>query len=276
MRGLWSVAGWVRGRVGLAHGLLVLGLVLVLSGGAFAASRYLITSKKQISPKVLRQLHGARGERGPAGPAGAKGDTGATGAAGAVGPAGKDGTNGTDGSNGTNGTDGKSVVLGSAAKCVEGGVSVEVEGSKAPREVCNGAKGVLHPGETLPSGASETGAWAMFASAPGFMEVTISFPIPLAAALEESHVEALEVGQTSAHCPGSVEAPSAEPGYLCVYQTENAEMVGVVPAIIKPGTTFVEQGEGKGKGAGVAGAKLFNGGKAAAARDNGSWAVTAP
>jgi hypothetical protein len=57
-------------------------LVFAMSGGALAATHYVITSKKQISPKVLKTLKGKPGSRGPAGPAGAAG------AAGAAGPAG--------------------------------------------------------------------------------------------------------------------------------------------------------------------------------------------
>ncbi|HWF36708.1 MAG TPA: hypothetical protein VG295_15110, partial [Solirubrobacteraceae bacterium] len=47
-----------------------LALVLAMSGGAFAASKYIITSTKQIKPSVLSKL---KGNRGPAGPKGATG-----------------------------------------------------------------------------------------------------------------------------------------------------------------------------------------------------------
>ena len=67
--------------------LSFLALVLSLGGSAFAAKHYLITSKDQIAPKVLRQL----ARRGRAGPRGAQGDKGPTGERGAQGPPGLDG-----------------------------------------------------------------------------------------------------------------------------------------------------------------------------------------
>ena len=50
-------------------------LVFAMAGGAAAASHYLITSSKQISPKVLKELKtpGAKGATGAAGPAGPTG-----------------------------------------------------------------------------------------------------------------------------------------------------------------------------------------------------------
>ena len=58
-----------------------LALFVSLCGTGIAASHYLITSTKQISPGVLRRLE-------KAGPRGKRGATGATGAAGAAGVAG--------------------------------------------------------------------------------------------------------------------------------------------------------------------------------------------
>jgi hypothetical protein len=59
-------------------------LVLAFSGASFAAGNYLITSTKQIKPKVLNELK----KPGPRGPAGATGPTGASGAPGTPGAAG--------------------------------------------------------------------------------------------------------------------------------------------------------------------------------------------
>jgi len=62
-----------------------------LSGGALAASHYLISSKKQIDPKVLRELkgtsgkNGANGASGPAGPPGPQGIPGREGLSGSEG-----------------------------------------------------------------------------------------------------------------------------------------------------------------------------------------------
>jgi hypothetical protein len=72
----------IRRRVTYANVAATLALVFAMSGGAYAATHYKITSKAQISPKVLKTLKGAKGGRGPAGPAGAAGAAGAPGAAG--------------------------------------------------------------------------------------------------------------------------------------------------------------------------------------------------
>ncbi|MCW3033258.1 MAG: hypothetical protein JWM60_1603 [Solirubrobacterales bacterium] len=81
-------------RLSYANVVSTLALVLAMSGGAYAAGHYLINSTKQINPKVLRKLHGARGGRGVAGqngPVGPQGVTGATGSKGARGPTGEPG-----------------------------------------------------------------------------------------------------------------------------------------------------------------------------------------
>ena len=57
-------------------------LTVSMTGSAIAAQRYLITSTKQISPKVLRKLQGHTGATGATGSAGIQGEPGATGPAG--------------------------------------------------------------------------------------------------------------------------------------------------------------------------------------------------
>jgi hypothetical protein len=78
----------IQKRFTYANVTATLALVFAMSGGALAASHYVITSTKQISPKVVKALKGQNGTAGAAGPAG---PAGAAGAAGKEGPAGKDG-----------------------------------------------------------------------------------------------------------------------------------------------------------------------------------------
>jgi hypothetical protein len=66
----------------------VAALVVALGGTAVAAKKYVITSTKQISPKVLQQLRGRTGPMGPTGLQGPRGTDGTAGPAGADGPAG--------------------------------------------------------------------------------------------------------------------------------------------------------------------------------------------
>ena len=74
----------------------LLSMLLTLGGSADAKSKYVITSTKQIKPKVLKQLAGAAGAVGPQGAAGAVGPEGPVGAVGAVGPQGLTGPPGND------------------------------------------------------------------------------------------------------------------------------------------------------------------------------------
>jgi hypothetical protein len=66
-----------------------------MSGGALAANHYLITSTKQVSPKVLKKLTGKTGKTGAIGATGATGKEGPQGKEGAKGETGKEGPPGT-------------------------------------------------------------------------------------------------------------------------------------------------------------------------------------
>jgi hypothetical protein len=108
----------IRKRATYANVAMTLALVFAMTGGAYAAKKYLITSTKQISPSVLKALAGktgpagaqgpagAPGTQGPAGTVGAKGETGAAGKDGAPGQAGKEGPTGPKGATGAAGAKG--------------------------------------------------------------------------------------------------------------------------------------------------------------------------
>src|ERR1700684_1973377 len=72
----------LRSRVTYANVTATLALLFAMTGGAYAAKAYLITSTKQIKPSVLKSLQGKAGAKG------ANGAPGATGPAGPGGPAG--------------------------------------------------------------------------------------------------------------------------------------------------------------------------------------------
>jgi hypothetical protein len=194
---------------------MTVALVFAMSGGAFAAGKFLITSTKQIKPSVLASLKGkagaagANGAQGPAGPAGPSGPAGATGPQGPTGAAGAKGETGAEGKEGKVGKEGKAGLPGS------------------PWAV----------GGTLPSGKTETGTWG-FGAVQGSTSVEIyvpvaSFPIKLAAPMHsvtqahyinqgnlEVNIEKEEV--TSTACKGTAQEPTAEPGNLCIYTVEIA------------------------------------------------------
>lgn len=209
--------GFIRKHMTYTNVAMTIALVFAMTGGAYAAKKLIITNTKQISPKVLKEL---KGRPGPAGKDGAAGPVGPGGAPGKDGAAGKEGPAGKDGAAG------KSVLASTAsgAECAEGGTKLEVEGSGTPSHVCNGQKGVLHPGERLPSEASETGTWLLVRTGSDVLS-NISFPIPLAHPISESNVKVEPEGYagTEAGCPGSAEDAQAERGFLCIYTTSNEE-----------------------------------------------------
>ncbi len=134
-----------------------------MTGGAYAAKKYLITSTKQISPSVLKSLKGANGRNGANGANGAAGAPGATGPTGPAGPAGSGtpGAKGEAGAEGKPGAPGESVinkkVEKSSATCNhEGGAEFKVGSAGAPTTACNGTTGFT---STLPPGKTETGTW---------------------------------------------------------------------------------------------------------------------
>ena len=87
----------LRKHLSYANVVATLALVFAMSGGALAASHYLINSTKQISPKVLKKL---KGNTGASGPQGAPGTAGATGARGPAGTNGAEGPKGAEGAAG--------------------------------------------------------------------------------------------------------------------------------------------------------------------------------
>jgi hypothetical protein len=90
-----SDRGGPRKLLSYANVTATLALVLALGGGtALAAHHYLIVSKQQIKPSVLKKLHGAKGAKGASGTNGSNGSNGTNGAVGATGPTGGAGANG--------------------------------------------------------------------------------------------------------------------------------------------------------------------------------------
>lgn len=243
---------FARRRLTFANVVLTLALVFAMTGGAFAAGKFLITSTKQISPKVLKSLQGKAGPAGTTGAAGAAGLAGPVGATGPQGPAGAAGAKGETGSEGKEGKEGK-----------------------AGKDGKNGTTGFT---DTLPEGKTEEGVWGTTMveatdGSGGKGLVTVSFNIPLAAALPESHIqfnlEGFPAGATTQeqeNCPGTPEEPKAKAGFLCLYtikdETEVEKQVSPVVRALHSSTV-----------AGAVFSFLFSENLGHVAY--GSWAVTA-
>jgi hypothetical protein len=260
----------IRGRLGYANVVATLALVFAMTGGAYAASKIIITSTKQISPKVLKSLKGKDGVNGVNGTNGANGVNGKDGAPGLAGEKGDAGTNGT---NGTNGKDGVSVTSAELpqgdAKCKEGGSEFVASGNKKTY-ACNGSPWVA--GGTLPVGATETGTWDLESTASAtseLMTTAVSFPIPLAKATSNVIFVGFEQA-TPEQCEGNVEKPGAKSGHVCVFEGKS-EIVHIggleyAKAVVSPYGGF-EMGPAGGQ-------LVFVTTQTGRVSAEGSWAVT--
>ena len=239
-----------RLRVSPTTVIATLALIFAMTGGAYAANKFLITSTKQISPKVLKALKGASGKNGAAGPAGPAGPAGA-GTAGAAGPQGSAGAKGETGAPGAPGAKGENGAPGT-----------------------NGKDGKTGFTETLPSEETETGAWGGRTAGAQTMLLPISFTLPVDPAPTLVFVGPEE---TAVGCPGIAPdgLPSAAPGKLCVYAGVQVNAALSSP----PSFTIEEEEQGTGikstpAGVGPAGTVLsFT--CAAVCFAQGAWAVTA-
>ncbi len=205
----------------------VIALVLAMTGGAYAAKRYLITSTKQISPSVLKAL---RGQVGVPGKDGANGAAGAQGAQGLQGVKGEQGPQGAQGGKGEQGPQGAQGGKGEPG-------SQGAQGPQGPK----GEQGETGFTKTLPSGKTETGTWSMTVGKS--VEVlgekavgltSLSFNIPLEKEIPEGNIKVIGAAE-----PGTTECPStsneveegqpakATPGFLCVYAVQ--ALAGILP-----------------------------------------------
>jgi hypothetical protein len=296
--GTHSMFSRLRPRLTYANVAATLALVFAMSSGAYAASKFLITSTKQIKPSVLKQLQGKAGAAGAQGPAGLAGPQGL---------AGGKGENGAPGANGTSGKDGVSVtsanVPKSSSTCSKLG-GAEFTSANGSATACNGKEGSpWTAGGTLPSGQTETGTWAFgpVKESPFIYVPVASFAIPLANSLsggqaceqveaghvaEACHVHYINASNmevvvnleeevfelTSAQCLGTVTKPAATLGNLCVYTGVLFNATGQTRRIVEQLAT-----EPPPAGAGTTGAvatfKQTNAG--AVSFGSGTWAVTA-
>ena len=246
----------IRKRVKLTPSgvIAVMALVFAMSGGAYAAGKYLITSTKQIKPSVLASLKGKSGPAGANGSNGANGAAGEKGASGPQGPQGQQGQQGPEGKAGEPGKEGKA-----------------------------GATGTTGFTETLPAGKTETGTWTL-SSTTGVARIEISFPIPLEhkaepilePALDETQVHYVKKGEAASASCGENQAagfgvpvPTAAPGNLCIYETT------LLGAPVEPSDLHIGDPANGRKGAGATGA-LFWFSTSGEAQGWGTWAVTAP
>lgn len=133
-----------------------------------------------------------------------------------------------------------------------------------------GLRGVTGPAgpllSALPAGATETGSFEADATATTLGDIagaSISFPTPLATAPTPNVVSS---GSTSA-CPGSLTAPSAAPGELCIYEGSQADVAEI--NVYNPINN--QAGASSAYGAGI----VVDSGGSGNMYIGGTWAVTA-
>jgi hypothetical protein len=258
----------IRKRFTYANVVATLALVFAMSGGAYAASKFLITSSKQIKPSVLASL---------------KGKAGAAGAAGALGPAGPQGPAGASGKDGAPGGKGEAGPAGTAgAKGEKGPQGEKGEPGEKGEQGEPGPEGKAGFTKELPHGQTETGTFAAYFEKSATTAVPISFPIPLPVALgatAPNYVDLEEQRKENGHeppeaCVGSATKPTATKGSFCLYEGIAVRPVGTSELNMR--ALFVPT-EGK-TGVGTSGAVMLiaYSGPEELAYLSGTWAVSAP
>ena len=236
----------------------VIALVAALGGTTLAASGALTGKQKKEVEKIAKKFAGKPGVPGTAG---------------ANGTNGKDGTTGANGSNGAPGESVTITNIAAGGECGPGVTGTKFSNVTGSGKACNGKNGTTGFTETLPAGKTETGTFSAQAPEGGEVLVPISFTIPVEgeASITESHF-IKQGGTPPPGCEGgTVKAPSAEPGNLCVFSGEGESNVSNVlignvngsfePPLGGPGSLMLVAMKEEGGGAG---------------QDYGSWAVTAP
>jgi hypothetical protein len=289
----------VQKHVNPATVMAFIAMIFAMTGGAFAMTdgegdslktqvsassnhhALAIAASAKKHSESNRGPRGPRGAQGPAGPQGSAGAQGLAGTRGENGAAGANGANGTNGSGGAPGTNGISVTSeefeGESGQCKDGGVEIK-SSSPNPADVCNGETGFT---STLPSGSTETGAFAWGPSSRETQWTPISFAIPLASEVSAWEIELCEEKPAKAtcetknkeaetHCPGRVADPKADPGNLCLYVNGESSGESEISSVrsAETGTSTVAGTTGAVAVIGTSGGE--------AGRGYGTWAVTAP
>jgi hypothetical protein len=217
----------------------IVALVAALGGGAYAASGGLSGKQKKEVEKIAKKS------------AGKPGANGAAGATGPAGPAGAPGAKGADGAAGTSGAGVTTKTIAPGVKCPAGGT--EITSASGTTFACNGEEG--EPGTTgfaaqLPSGETETGSWSIGKfteeQEKSFTQTyaPISFPFPLQDVTGYLFEYVKAGGPVTANCKGTSETPTAEPGYLCIYEAVG-EGVTFNGSTRSPGSEAEEEAPGK-------------------------------
>jgi collagen triple helix repeat protein len=236
-----AVTGYLR-----RHHVALLALFVALGGTSVAAVRMLpansVSSGQVVNGSLQtvdlngRAVAALKGNRGAPGPPGQSGAPGMPGAAGAQGPAGPKGDDG-------------------------------LQGVPGPP----GAKGIPGPFvETLPSGKSEKGVYAVAGTAgdtgEGFA-AAISFGIPLPTAPTVIYIAPGD--PTPEGCSGDVGNPLAAPGNLCVFRSFEVNAAGI-------GLWDYAAGGGADSASAFGSTVLIFSDGRGQVQAEGSWAVTSP
>ena len=126
----------------------------------------------------------------------------------------------------------------------------------------------------LPSGQTETGIYSAWGGGElNYVEDSVNFRIPLSAAIPAANVHYDDDGGADPHasCPGTALAPAADPGHLCLYESNRGNVT--YESIFRPDT-------GEDGAAALGFSIYFTAGAGesgdASAWSYGTWAVTAP